>query len=124
MNWVGGHLVTSRCHLLELVGHEAPAWDDAKRERYRRGSAPLTNPSEAAPWDEVVAALDDSQERLRAALAALTPEQLLSPLPEDKNPFQVDNLAEMLGTFAFHEAYHVGQLGVIRRNYGMDGAIN
>jgi len=122
MNWVGGHLVGARCGLLELLGAD-PVWDEKKRARYGRGSLPIT-PEDAQPWDEIQAALATSQERLRAAFAALAPERLLAPLPEDQNPFRVDNLAEYIGTYAFHEAYHVGQLGLIRRTYGMDGAIS
>jgi len=122
MNWVGGHLVGARCGLLALFGAE-PVWDEKKRARYARGAPPIT-PEDAQPWDEIQAALATSQERLRAAFASVTAEQLLAPLPEDENPFRVDNLAEYIGTYAFHEAYHVGQLGVIRRTYGMDGAIS
>lgn len=122
MNWVGGHLVSARCGLLGLFGI-TPVWDEAKRERYGRGSSPMI-PEDAQPWDAIRAALAKSQDLLREGFAAITVEELLAPLPPDANPFQVGNLAEYIGTYAFHEAYHVGQLGVIRRTYGMDGAIS
>jgi hypothetical protein len=122
MNWIGGHLVGARCGLLGLFG-VAPVWDEKKRARYGRGSSPIT-PEDAEPWEEILAVLAKSQELLRTAFGAASPEDLLAPLPESRNPFRVDNLAEYIGTYAFHEAYHVGQLGVIRRTYGLDGAIS
>ena len=122
INWIGGHLVATRCGLLELLG-EGPVWNAQQRERYRRGAPPITSDDEATPWEEIAASFDTSQGRLRVALNSLTLEQLLSPLAEDKNPFNVESLAEMIGTLAFHEAYHVGQLGLLRRLVGLDGMI-
>jgi hypothetical protein len=122
INWIGGHLVATRCGLLELLGGE-PVWNAEKRERYRRGTSPITSDDDATPWEEIAASFDASQGRLRVALQSLTLEQLLSPLAEDKNPFKVETLAEMIGTLAFHESYHVGQLGVLRRLVGLDGMI-
>lgn len=122
INWVGGHIVSVRLGMLEMLG-VPPLWSPEHRERYRRGSAPLTNEAEALPWERILADLDTSQERLRSALAALTPERLVAPLPADRNPFGVDSFGDQLGLFHFHEAYHVGQLGVLRRLAGKPGAI-
>jgi hypothetical protein len=122
MNWVGGHLVHTRDAILQMLG-AAPIGSPAERERYARGSAPIRDASEAMAWDRIVRTFDSQQEALRAAFAGLTPERLAAPLPAERNPFQVDSVAEQLAVFSFHESYHVGQLGVLRRLCGKPGAI-
>ncbi|GJM44256.1 MAG: hypothetical protein DHS20C21_10980 [Gemmatimonadota bacterium] len=122
MNWVGGHLAGARNGILRLLGQE-PVLSEDDAQRYARGSAPITEPGMALEWDRIVAAMNESQIALMDALGSITAERLAAPLPADRNPFQLDNVGEMLGTFAFHEAYHVGQLGVLRRVYGKKGAI-
>jgi hypothetical protein len=122
MNWVAGHIVTTRDSILELVGR-APRWTEAERSRYARGSGGIKNPSDAVPWERILAEMDAGQEALLAGIAALTPEQLAAPLPADKNPFRVDSFGEQLAALHFHETYHVGQLGILRRLAGKPGAI-
>lgn len=122
INWVGGHLVSSRQGLLALLG-AAPTWTQAEQDFYKRGSAPVTAAAGAMAWERIAADMDASQEALLGALSKLTAEQLLAPLPPEKNPFKVDCFGENLAIFQFHESYHVGQLGVLRRLLGRPGAI-
>ena len=122
MNWVAGHVVVSRDGLLQLLG-QSPVWGADEAATYKRGSAPLTDPSKALPWPAIVSALESSQERLRAGLAALTPEQLASPMPADRNPFGVGSMGETIAALSFHESYHMGQFGILRRLSGRKGAI-
>jgi hypothetical protein len=122
INWVGGHVVATRDAMLALLGTR-PVGSPAERERYKRGSPPVRDASEALAWDRIVHTFDAQQDALRAAFAALTPERLAAALPEGANPFQVDSLAEQLALFSFHESYHVGQLGILRRLCGKPGAI-
>jgi len=122
MNWVLGHLLVSRNGILKLLG-QAPVGDPSRLERYRRGSQPVTDGSHALSWDELKAAFEASQERLREGLKGVTVDHLASPLPEDANPFQVASTGQMLYVFNFHETYHIGQLGLLRRTVGLDPAI-
>ena len=121
-NWIAGHLVDARLSVLDLLGH-APTWTVAERATYKRGSARLVDPAAAMPWERIVRELDATQEKLRAALPALTPEKLAAPLPVEQNPFKVDSLGDQLAVFHFHESYHMGQLGIVRRLLGKPGAI-
>jgi uncharacterized damage-inducible protein DinB len=122
MSWVLAHLIDARNGALRMVGAE-PAGDRPKLERFARGSDPLTDASEAIDWSELVATFQEQRARLRERLGAMTPEDLAQPLPEDRNPFQVDNLGQMLAIFFYHESYHTGQLGVLRRVLGLDSVI-
>ena len=112
-NWVLGHIVHTRGAILGLLG-EKPVWDPAESERYKRGSAPITD-AEAKPFPEILGALDRSQERILAGLERMKPEEMGSG--------GEGTLAGKLATLQFHEAYHAGQLGLLRRIAGKKGAI-
>jgi hypothetical protein len=74
-NWVLGHMLATRDTLLAVLD-EPPACPPAVKERYGRGSRPITTPAEAHPWDELLAAFEVSQKRLLARLRSLDPEAL------------------------------------------------
>ncbi len=122
MNWVAGHIVATRDSILQMVGQK-PRWTDEERKRYERGSSGIQHAKDALPWEKIVADLDAGATALLEGIGALTPEQLAAPLPADKNPFKVESFGEQLATFHFHETYHVGQLGILRRLAGKPGAI-
>jgi len=123
LNWVLGHIICSRHEMLVLLG-ESPFWSEAQTKTYQRGSDPIVDASAALPFERLLADFDRTQEILRQTLAALTPEQLSAPLPADRNPFRLDSVGEMLAAFSFHESYHAGQTGILRRLVGREGAIN
>ncbi len=123
LNWVLGHILSSRSGFLPILGAEA-LWSKEEKERYGRGSAPITTTAEAIPLGRMVEDLDRSQEILLASLGRLSEEQLTAPAPF--SPFQREDetLASLLVVFAFHEAYHAGQTGLLRRLTGKEGAIS
>ena len=55
-----------------------------------------------------------------AGLAAVSEPELSAPAP-DKSA--ADTVGETLFVLQFHEAYHAGQTGLLRRMAGHDGAI-
>ena len=115
-NWVLGHIVQTRGAILSLLG-EQPVWDAAQGERYKRGSAQVVGDAAGTrPFPEILEALDRSQERLLAGLSRIKDSDLGSA--ETKG-----SLAAKLAGLQFHEAYHAGQLGLLRRIAGKKGAI-
>ena len=113
-NWVLGHIVQNRGAVLQLLG-EMPVWDAGEGERYKRGSKPITGAT-ARPFPDLLKALDVSQERIVAGLARVQERDLGSADKEDTP-------AGKLAFLQFHEAYHAGQLGLLRRVAGKKGAI-
>jgi uncharacterized damage-inducible protein DinB len=95
---------------------EQPVWSAAQAERYKRGSAPVKDGSDARKFEEILADFTTSQERIRAGLGRLKDEDL-----SRKNGDQ--ELGEALHFLHFHEAYHIGQIGLLRRIAGKEGAI-
>lgn len=122
LNWVVGHLMTGRNGALQLLGM-APLWDDATAETYKRGSPPLTDPAKALPFEKIMADFDASQTMLLDGLRRLPPERL-----GDKAPFSPTNnpdetVGSLLAGIVFHDAYHTGQTGLLRRLVGKQGAV-
>ena len=110
LNWVLGHILVSRLEAYEHLGIDA-FWDEEKQALYRRGSAAIT-PSTALSLPDLLAALDQSQARLLAALAEDVNERLAQPFGEKGTVGQ-----RLLG-LAWHETYHAGQTDFLRRLAG------
>lgn len=115
-NWVLGHIVAFRSTILPLLG-DSPYWAREDCAPYARGSERL-DPARARPFDGLLHDLDATQERIRAGIARLTDAALAETPPGEKR-----TLAQRLFFLQFHEAYHVGQLGLLRRLAGKPGAI-
>jgi hypothetical protein len=118
-NWVLGHILANRSYILKLID-EVPLWSEADGEPYERerDGEPF-DPAGARSWDSMRADLEATQERIRAGLARLGPDQLaVKKKPDDRRI-----LGEQLHFLAFHEGYHAGQLGMLRRIVGKVGAI-
>jgi uncharacterized damage-inducible protein DinB len=115
LNWVAAHIVASRNAILELLG-EAPVWDAERVERFRRGSRPVQDTKDSLPFDSIVTDFRRSQERIQAGLARLDDGGLLEKRGDD-------TIADKLHFLQFHEAYHIGQAGLLRRMAGKECAI-
>lgn len=122
LNWVVGHLLWVYDNVVRLLGQE-PVMEPGRLDRYARGGAPLTDPAEALDLRELMAAWDRAAERVDAGLAGLTPEFLDQPAPESPTGNPNETVRTLLTTVLFHQAYHVGQTGVLRRVAGKPGAI-
>lgn len=120
LNWIVGHLVASRNGILAMLGKE-PTWDHEMAPRYARSTDPIDEAVEGViPLDELVAAFDAAQREIVDGLKAISSEQL-----EELVPWFGEDVpkAVALAGLVFHEAYHVGQTGLLRRIAGKPGAI-
>lgn len=115
LNWVLGHIAVTRDQALGLLGG-TPVWSEADKALYVRGSRPMTDAGQAIRMEKIMADLDRSQEELLAALLRQSPESLAAANGEA-------TLADRIAMLHFHEAYHTGQIGLMRRLLGKDGAI-
>jgi uncharacterized damage-inducible protein DinB len=118
MNWVVGHVLHVYAQLLRGLG-QTPVIPVESLARYARGSSPLRDGEAALRFEDLVAAWDASAERVDAGLATLTAEALEAPGPAEFG----DTTREFLCFLLFHQAYHAGQTGILRRLAGKAGAI-
>jgi DinB superfamily len=117
-NWILGHLVNVHNAVMQVAGAE-PVWQS--EQLARAGFEPITGPAEAIEWDTLVERFLGSRDRCLAALGALTDAALEEQVAD---PFGgVCSRAQLLGTLAYHQAYHAGQLGMARRTAGLPGAV-
>jgi DinB superfamily len=122
LNWVVGHLACIYNNALPLVGQE-PVVDRTVLQRYDRGSPPLRDASEAMDLQELLGLWARVSERFQAGIAGLTPEVLDQPAPFSPSDDPNETVRSLLSTVLFHQAYHAGQTGVLRRIAGKEGAI-
>ncbi len=121
VNWVLGHIVSTRNEMYPLMGRE-PFWTEERRKLYGRGSSPVTEDADAVDLEELVADYRRSQEHLLGFLEGASAEDLQAPLPK-ADQILGDTIGSAFAAFSFHEAYHAGQLGVLRRLVGKPGAL-
>jgi uncharacterized damage-inducible protein DinB len=120
LNWVLGHLAANRDDILELLGK--PPVLGAAGERYQRESAPLIGEEDGVlRLEDLLARLDQAQERLSAALGRLSEADLARELTLGNN--RTRTLAQQVFFLYFHETYHVGQTELLRQLTGKNDKV-
>lgn len=122
LNWIAGHLVTAYNSILPSLGEET-VWDETRVNPYNRGSDPPTAAADAAEFGEICQAFDTAHERVMRGLGNLAAERLDEPAPYSPGNNPDETLGSLLHLIAFHQAYHVGQLGLGRRLVGRVGGV-
>ena len=124
INWVLGHIVSARGMLLLLTGGGAPLFSEEEATVFQRGSAGLKSGDQGVDLSRLKSALEESQRKLIPALKALSDEILSGSVPEKfKRPPLTGTVAQAVATLNYHEGYHNGQIGLLRRLAGKEGAI-
>ena len=114
-----------RNSIWDLTVHAA-YWKYAVRRRLseeQRGSFPLKGsnwfpmpePLSAAQWKEAVDLLRDEHAQMRAVVAALPPERLDDYFGKEWRA------TELIEGAAFHDIYHAGQIGLVKKLYAAGG---
>ena len=114
--WAVGHLLHYRCFMLQRFGSEN---GNAELLGPLFGDAPASDGSDYPSlsrmremWDEVATDFTD-------ALVELTEEELETPLEGGWHADQT--LRDQIVFFAWHEGYHLGAVGQIRKELGLPG---
>jgi hypothetical protein len=116
LNWVLGHIVTNRNRVLLLLD-ESPIWSEAEMAAYKTGSQPIAHPGENIhSLEKILSSLDQSQERLIAALQRVSQEKMEATIDEE-------TMGQQLAGLHFHESYHTGQTELLRQLAGKNDAI-
>lgn len=116
MVWMAGHLAQSRVRLARLLGvdHEVP-WPSL----FQKG-APAPASAEYPALAEIRHAWDAAGRALRTRLHAMNEAELRGDL-QVRIPSTDGTLRGAIVFALFHEGYHVGQMGYVRRTLGREG---
>jgi hypothetical protein len=116
--WIVGHVAVHRRVIARAAGTDVPveAWEEAFARGADAEAVPAGSPSPAALVAEVVA----GGERIERAFAALPDEALSGAFPS-RLVGGKRTLEDGLRFLYFHETYHLGQVGLIRRILGHAG---
>ncbi|WP_306591961.1 DinB family protein [Geothrix sp. 21YS21S-4] len=114
--WLLGHLILTRRRLLELAGAK-PVEDPAWSTHYGGGTSGIEAHLAWPALVETFRALDGTLGEAFEILADWD-------RPTWNPALRVDQPLEQVVAFLFrHECYHLGQLGLARKLYGLPGAI-
>jgi hypothetical protein len=80
------------------------------------------DPGKALPIDDLTTLMNDSFSKMTRGFAKAGQESLDEMLP-DRFLGQKVTRGRMIGMFSFHESYHMGQIGILRRVLGLPGMI-
>lgn len=123
MNWVLGHLVMSRDRILVMT-NQPTLWTQEQRTRYERGSEPIVNGKDALPFEKISADLVTSQERIQGWLENAKPEDLeVKIIPHGIPTTEADPIWDWMEFLLWHEAYHLGNLELLRQVAGMNDKV-
>lgn len=110
------HMLDARCFLIRALGADVRHGFEALTEGARRLEDIAEYPSAA----EILEAWQRVSEKLAPALEAMTAEDLAGTSPH-RFPIDDETMLGLLAFLAQHEAYHMGQLGILRRAHGRTG---
>jgi hypothetical protein len=115
--WLVGHLAATRRGVLKLLGLETE--EQGWEAFFRRGTSPADLPGdlELAP---ILASFFGAQALMAGAWEGLGPEALAKPFVRTL-PDGSQTVGDAFRFLAWHEAYHLGQLGIMRRLAGKAG---
>jgi len=118
LNWVLGHIVVHRDKALQALGKD-PTLNSNQTQVYQRGSDPILDQESAVPLATLLEALKDSQKTLLTQLQEMSDKKLTTYWDLEKEI----SVGERLIFLQWHEAYHIGQLEILRQLAGKDDKI-
>jgi uncharacterized damage-inducible protein DinB len=110
--WTIGHLCHYKAQMLQLLGHAT-----ANPFAASFAHAAATDGSDYPTLAELLASFSTLNRELSAAVSSASAAQLDGPMPE-AGPHSEKKVFDTLLFFAWHEAYHLGGIGAIRKELG------
>jgi len=113
--WTVGHLLSFRGFMLERFGQ--PSGEASRFARFTQEAA--TDGSDYPGLEELLDAWETIGGHFVPAVSGLSEERLSVPVEGGLRPDQT--LRDMIVFFAWHEGYHLGAIGQIRKELGLPG---
>jgi uncharacterized damage-inducible protein DinB len=119
LNWIVGHIIYARGELLGVLGAE-PDWFKSLMAVYGEKGVGTFTIETASPLSDLQSLRDQSLELLSQTLTKIGA-ALSAPCDELPHVSQGGTVADRVGSYVCHEAYHAGQIGLMRRLLGKPG---
>lgn len=113
--WLAGHLVGTRMGMSQFGGFEPDTSFDGFFGHDQKLDKSKTYPTLA----EIKAAWNEISPKISAGLANL-PAEAWGGLPPSKVPISDDTMEGFMAFIMHHEAYHLGQMGILRKQVGLE----
>ncbi len=108
-HWILGHVLFIRNSLIELLGG-VPVWKEEDFKHFDRGQKPIQEQLNSPDLETLKEFFQKSENELVRLFS-----QDIVVRSEDRQ-----NVVGLV----FHESYHAGQLGIVRKLLGKEGAIS
>lgn len=115
--WQLGHLITSECMMLEMLGGTAIELPEGFKEAHDKANADDDNPSHFGSKAEYLELMDQLLAASMAALDAASDTDLDKPSPEHFAQFAPTH-GDVYALLATHPMMHAGQFVPVRRKLG------
>jgi len=124
INWVVGHVLIGRNILFRQLGGDAFLTEEEAMP-YQRGAASLKVGDPCIDLARLMTGLEETSAVLMERIKALDDEGLGRSLDPSAFPVQVEKptLGALLSLLMFHESYHSGQVGILRRLAGKEAVL-
>ena len=119
MNWVVGHIVKTRNEVLRMLGKE-PLYPKNNFAAYTPDDF---TQQKAVPFEELKRCFRELQKPMEDGISSLTSERMQRPASVSPTGNPDETVGSLLGAILWHEAYHAGQVGIMRRGIGKAGVI-
>ena len=116
MKWVAGHLLNTRVDGMTKLTGGTP--DTSYGAQFARGASLDPNGS-YPPIEEIKARWNDASAAISGGFDHI-PEEFLSSKAPAGAPIQDDTFRGLLAFLVSHEAYHIGQLSILRKMAGKE----
>jgi len=116
MKWVAGHLLNTRATSMSRIA--GLATDDSYAAQFARGSA-LTDVVNYPPLEDILARWNSIAVMLSEAVLQIPADRLAAKFPAQM-PIGDDTVHGAWSFLISHEAFHIGQLSVLRKMIGKE----
>jgi uncharacterized damage-inducible protein DinB len=113
LTWITGHVVVHRARISKLLGS---TWSAPWEALFVRGAALEESAKYPSP-SELQQAWKQVSEGLATSLSNASPETLSKPL-NNPSPSLDGTVGGLVAFLCFHETYHVGQMGFLKKLLG------
>ena len=116
MKWIAGHLLNTRLTGMSRVAGLQP--DETYSAQFARGVS-LDPGASYPPFEEITSKWKEVAAAIGAGISKI-PEGVLATKTTVKAPIEDDTIRGLLSFLISHEAYHIGQLGILRKTIGKE----